>query len=85
MSILLKKNDSQAPRKYPDARFFCLRRSGFAQAGEILRPKELTDNEYLDERRNKPAACLTRGRMRVASRRIRSEFLPRRQEGEAAG
>jgi hypothetical protein len=27
--------------------------------------------------RNKPAPCLIRGRMRVASRRIRSDFLPR--------
>jgi hypothetical protein len=36
-------------------------------------------------RGNKPAPCLTRGRMRVASRRIRSDFLPRRRDGEAAG
>ena len=51
----------------------CLRRSGYAQAGEILRCEA-----YLDVRRNKPAPCLTRGRMSLPAGRQgkRSRCLP---------
>jgi hypothetical protein len=54
-----KNHFPQAAQKCLDARPPCLRRSGFAQAGEMLKSEA-----YLEVRCNKPSPCLTRGRMR---------------------
>jgi hypothetical protein len=45
-----------------------LREIPLTGAPEILRPKEMSIEAYLDARRNKPAPCLTRGRIRKRSR-----------------
>ncbi len=59
-----KSNFSKAAQKCPDARPPCLRRSGFAQAGEILSSRSDKRRVLEVVRLNKPAPCLTRGRMR---------------------